>query len=346
MVKMRRVLIGLLLAVFTARGQDTNVRLTLEPVPPFPELRAAAAVAGIPLDGIVSAPATNPLAPGDALTALIALHQKGDRQTEWLVYFRVVPATNDPPGKPAKPEVIYNSLGDKFVFANSPVSFHIRTLGPFGDAKSMGSKSVAKGNDAQVSVNGAFLSLGLDQGAAAINRLCRAHGTNFNFWIAGRPPANQEAQKNQKLAAALKVTPEEKRALASWLPALMSYFQAVGETPDLDSIMWKVVSLPSMWSIVRHVGVTAEMSVDFDKVGPLTLPAKWGVPGGSPVFTLPVMVELNQQPALNATLLVTDPRPSLLASGGIIGFVAQNPHDDATYVTLRVISTRWDHGAP
>ena len=85
--------------------------------------------------------------------------------------------------------------------------------------------------------------------------------------------------------------------------------------------------------------------MDFDAVSQITLPAQWGVPDGSRVFTLPIRVELSQQPALNATLLVTDPRPSLLACGGIVGFVAQNPKNDEIYVTLRVISTRWSTGA-
>jgi hypothetical protein len=201
------------------------------------------------------------------------VHQKGNHRTEWLVYFQVVPATNDPPAKPPKPEVLYNSTGDKFEFAKSPVAFHIRTLGPYVDTESFWGKPVAKDNDAQVSVNGAYLGLGLDKGAAAINRMYREHGTNFNFWVTKRPPSDKEAQENQKIAAALQVTPEEKRTLAGWLPALMCYFEAVGRTPDLDTIMWKVVSLPSMWSIVRHVGVKAWMGLDFDNVGPLTLPA-------------------------------------------------------------------------
>jgi hypothetical protein len=344
-VKARCVLFPLLLAVFAASGQDTNLLLMLEPVPLFPELHAAATANGIPVDGIVPPTSTNTLSPGDSLTALIVLHQKGNHRTEWLVYFQVVPATNDPPAKPSKSRVIYNSTGDKFEFAKSPVVFHIRTLGPYVDTESFWGKPLAKDNGAQVSVNGTFLSLGLGKGAAAINRLYRAHGTNFNFWVTDRPPSNEEAQKNQKIAATLRVTPEEKRAMAGWFPALMCYFQAVGETPDLDTIMWKVVSLPSMWSVVRHVGVRAWMGMDFDNVCPLTLPAKWGVPGGSNVFTLPIMVELNQQPALNATLLVTDPRPSLLACGGIVGFVAQNPNDDQNFVTLRVISTRPGTGA-
>ena len=344
-VKATQVFFYLLLAVLTASGQDTNLLPMLKPVPLFPEVRAAATVNGIPVDGLAPAATNDTLAPGDSLTALITLHQKGNRQTEWLVYFQVVPATNEPPAKPPKPEVLYNSTGDKFEFARSPVIFHIRSLGPYAETESFWGKPVAGDNHAQVSVNGAYLSLGLDKGAAAISRVYRGNGTNFDFWAGKRPPAGKELQKNQKLAAALNLTPEEKRALAGWFPALMCYFQAVGETPDLDTIMWKVVSLPSMWSVVRHVGVKVWMGIDFDNVGPVKLPAKWGVPGGTKVFTLPIMVELNGQPTLDATLLVTDPRPSLLACGGIIGFVARNPNDDQNFATLRVISSRRGSGA-
>jgi len=345
MVKAARLLFGLLLAGVAASGQDTNLLSVLEPDALFPELRMAAAAEGVPLDGLVPAASTNRLAPGDSLTALITLHRKGNHRTEWLVYFQVVPATNDPPKNPPKPEVLYNSAGDKFEFARSPVTFHIRTLGPYADAASFWGKPVAKAKNAQVSVNAAFLSLGLDQGAAAINRLRRADCTNFNFWVSPWPPAARKAQENQKVAAEYHMTSEEKRALAGWFPTLMSYFQAVGETPDLDTILWKIVSLPSMWSIVRQAGVTVQMGLDFDHVSPLTVPARWGVPVGSAVFALPIKVELNQQPALDATLLVTDPRPALLACGGIVAFVALNPGDDQNYATLRVISTRWGASA-
>lgn len=343
----------LLLACLSASGQDSNLLSKLEPVPLFPELRTAATADAIPVAGIVPAAPTSELSPGDSLTALITLHQKGNRRTEWLVYFQVIALTNDSSAKPPKPEVLYNSVGDKFEFADSPVTFRIRTLGPFMEAASFSAagqmrvvgenrsgKPMVKDNTASASVNGTFLSLGLDQGAAVIHRLTLAHDTNFNYWVTDQPPSDKEMKKNQKLAAAFNLTPEEKRALAGWFPALMSYFTAVGETPDLDTIMWKVVSLPSVWSIVRHVGVTAWIGMDFDNVNPFNLPANWGLPDGSRVFTLPILLELNQQPALSATLFVTDPRPSLLACGGIVGFLARNPNDDENYLTLRVISTR------
>lgn len=268
------------------------------------------------------------------------MHQKGGLQTEWLVYFQVIATTNDPAEKTNKPEVLYNSMGDKFEFSNSPVTFHIRAIGPYTDYSSFWGKPVAKDNNASASVNGTFLGLGLERGTAVMHRLYAAHVTNFDFWVSDRPPRPKSVEKNQKLAASLNITPDERRALVAGFPALMSYFNAVGETPDLDGIMWKVVNLPSMWSIVQHVGVTAQIGMKLNKVDPITLPAGWKLPAGSNVFTLPIFIQLNHQPALNAVLFVTDPHPSFLTCGGIIGFLAWNPVNDEDYVTLRVISTR------
>jgi len=330
----------LLLAAFSAAANDTNLLSKLVAVPPFAEVRAKAATDGIPLDGITPGGPTNSLAPGDSLTALITLHQKGNRRTEWLVYFDVAAQTNNP-AKTNKPEVLYDSTGDKFVFSNSPVTFHIRSLGPYTDYDSFWGKPIAKDNSASASVNGTFLGLGLEGGAEAIRHIWTAHETNYDFWISGQPPPHKKVEKNQKIAAALNLTEEEKRALAEWQPMLMSYFEAVGETPDLDGIMWKVVNLPSMWSVVRRVGVTAWIGMDMDNVAPLALPASWKLSGATNVYALPVFVDLNQQPALKAALFVTDPHPAYLACGGIVGFVAWNPVDEENYVTLRVISTRW-----
>jgi hypothetical protein len=335
-------LIPLLLAACPAGAQVTNLFSKLEPVPLFPELRTTALSNAIAVDGISPGTASNSLSPGDSLTALITLHQTGNRRTQWLVYFQVVPPTNhSTPGQPDKPEVLYNSTGDEFEFSNSPVKFHIRTIGPYAETTSFWGKPVVKDDSANTSVNGAYLGLGLDKGAAVMQRLNLAHATNFNFWVADKPPSAKDVQKNQKLAAEFKITEQEKRSLASWVPTLTSYFEAVGETPDLETIMWKIVNLPSMWSVVRHVGVTATITMDMEKVSPLSLPAGWKVPGGTGVFTLPFRIELNRQPALNATLFVTDPHPSLLACGGIMGFVAMDPADNDIYLTLRVISTRW-----
>ena len=334
------VLILLLAAPLCSRGQSTNLLSRLEPIPPFPELQAAAKAAGIPLEGMSSD--NNSLAPGNSITALITLHQKGNRLSQWLVYFEVVDGTNDT--KPEKPMVLYNSLGDKFEFVRSPITFNIRTIGPYLDSESFWGNPVPKDKQASADADGAFLSLGLDKGAATIYRLKLAEAgtaaTNFELWAWGKAPPASKAAKNRKLAAMLHVTGEEERAVAAWYPALSSYFDSVGQTPSLESIMLKVVHLPSLWSIVKHASITAYIGINPNGIHPLALPAQWNLPGHAPVYTLPMFIRLNNQPALNATLLVTDPRAPLLACGGIVGFVAENPVDSENYMILRVISAR------
>ena len=335
------ILLFALTPILSAIGRDTNLLSRLEPVPPFLELRAVAKTNDISLEGIGPLASTNVM-PGDSLTALITLHQKRNHLTQWLVYFEVVAPSNRPASRPAKPVVLYNSMGDKFELPNVPVAFRIRTIGPYVNSASIWGAPMPKDNYGRASVNGIFLSLGLEAGMAALYRLNplmqKTGATNFDLEVTEKLPSAATVKENQKFADLLHVTPQEKTALAVGGPALMSYFEAVGQTPSLGEIMWKVISLPSVWSIVKHRGVTASLDFDNDDIRPVPLPPGWNLPGQSPVYSLPLSLALNEKPALYVTLIVTSPNPSLVACGGIVGFVAQNPNDDEDYLLLRIIS--------
>jgi hypothetical protein len=341
-VKKFLVLFLLLAARFCGAEPETNLISRLEPIPPFPEIQKAARTMRIPLAGMKPGTDTNTLAPGNSITALITLHQKGHHLTQWLVYFEVVAGTNS--AKPEKPMALYNSMGHKFEFVGSPATFSIRTVGPYVDSDSFWGNPVPKDKRANASIDGSFLALGLDKGAAAIYRVnqdkYKDESTNFDFFVSPKPPGTREIARNRKLAVALQITPAEERALAAWYPAIFSYFSSVGETPNLETILLKVLNFPSLWSIVKHGGITAGIWFDMDDVRPITLPSHWNLPGNAPAYTLPMSVELNKQPAIKATLLITDPHPPLLACGGIVGFIAVNPTDSQNYMTLRVISAR------
>ncbi|HEV2318748.1 MAG TPA: hypothetical protein VGV18_03300, partial [Verrucomicrobiae bacterium] len=324
-----------------ALGQNTNLLARLAPVPPLPQMRAVAKTNDIPLTGIGPITATNVL-PGESLTALITLHQKRNRLTQWLVFFEVI--SNRPPSEAAKPVTFYNSMGDKFEFPKAPVAFRIRTIGPYVNSASIWGAPVPKDNYGRASVNGTFLALGLDQCMAALCRMdpliVRIGASNINLLVSANLPPAATIKKNQKFAALLRITPQEKSALATAGPTLMSYFNAVGETPSLDEIMWKVISLPSVWSIVKHRGITASLNFDVHNIRPVPLPSGWNLPGHGEVYAFPLSVTLNERPALYVTLIITSPIPSLVACGGIVGFVAQNPDDDQNYLTLRVVSAQ------
>jgi hypothetical protein len=332
------VFILLLAAPFCSNGQPTNLLSRLTPIPPFLELQAAARAAGIPLDGMSATTNTGGLSPGNSVTALITLHQKGNRLSQWLVYFEVVPTPRGKDLKPAKPLVLYTSMGGRFEFASIPATFCIRTIGPYQNV----GDPVARDKSTLVSIDGGFLGLGMDKGAAVICRLNhtseKTYVTNFDFRISGKPFSAARTNRNHQMAAKLHITPGEERAMASGEPALDSYFSSVSETPSLDGIMMKVVDFPSLWSILKNGGITPRFGMRVKQIAPISL--QWNLPTRATVYQLPIFLTLNGRPAINAALLVTDPRPPLLACGGIVGFEAEDPDDSENYLTFRIISAR------
>lgn len=344
------VLLGvvLLAARLCDAGGASNFVAKLEPVAPFPAVRAVAKADEIPLEGIDPPGRADVLCPGDSVTALITLHEKGRRRTQWLVYFQATNDSKEASAEQSDPMVMYTSTGRKFEFAESPASIRVRTIGPFTEPNSKRSPPAFNDKSARVSVNKAFLSLGLDGGAAAIIRWARAGqkaGTNFIscFSFAPKPFASSEIEHNQKLAARLQVTPDEERSVVGWIPALMCYFSTVEQTPNLKTILLKVLNMPSLWSFIRNRGMNVFMGIDHDDVSPFS-PVGWGLPSSSPVYALPTTLSINDHEALALTMIVAPPRPPLLACGGIIGLLAENPEDAENYMTIRIISAHGGSG--
>src|SRR5678816_982988 len=120
----------------------------------------------------------------------------------------------------------------------------------------------------------------------------------------------------------------------------MSYVHLVQETPGLDGLFYKVVKLPSVWSVVRHLGVSPSVQLEKKYVAP-TPASNWNL-GETPCYTFPLAVRINDQPALVTTLVVAPAHPPLLECGGIVGLLAEKPEDKNTYLILRIISAR--HG--
>jgi hypothetical protein len=316
----------------------------LEAIPPFPSVRAAAKAKGIPFEGIDPIRRTQALFPGDSATALVTLHKKGREPTQWLICFQAAAESKAREGEAPHPETLYTSTGGKLMFAWHPAMLTIRTIGPFTAPGSSRRAPSLNDRSARITVNQTFLALGLDQAAAVLHRVFNSRPptngpTKFGFGISSKPFTSQQISRGRRVAAWWRITPEQERALAGGVPALLSFFNTVQKTPELESILLKVLSRPSIWSIVGHLGVSVNLAIGQpkDRVGPLHL-ADWGHPADSRLFSLPVEVLINKHHALTLTLVVTAPHPPLLTCGGIAGFLAENPDRQDNYLTLRVIS--------
>jgi hypothetical protein len=304
---------------------------------PCGDLVAAAEARKIPLSGIDPAGAPGVLTAGDSFTAIVTLCEKDGKRTQWLLYLCALPS--DPgqaSGKPRNPMVLYSARSNRFEFASSPAPVRLQTLGPFKGNSSKPAKIKEPSED--FTLDKGFLSLGLDQAVATVHRAIQAKETG-RFWFGPQPPNAGQMDEARRVAERLQLTMEEERALAGGIPALFSFFDVVQHTEGLEDILLKVVRKPSLWSVIRHVGVSVNLRIEVKNMVPAN-PAPWGSLAGSPMYYFPLMLDLNGQLALKVTFVVTSPRPPLLASGGIIGMLAEKPGDNETYLTLKIVSAR------
>ena len=296
-----------------ARGELPS---KLKPVDTCSVLLAAAMTNHIAMTQVDPSSETNTWREGDSATILGTLSLK-KTQAQWLL---TVEAAAPVPQKESakKPAPLVVHLFDTPVtFESKPVPARLRMLGPFPVS---GSLKQIKPEDQKTRLwlNESFLGVGLDQAAAVIARRFHAASTNSG--------------------ADANLTQEEKRAISGAVPTLMSYFEIVEHTEGLEDLLFKLVKMPSLWSIVRHRGV--EASLHIDKEASRANPTDWNLPASVPVYYLPCTFMLNEQPAVKITMVVTSPHPPLLICGGVIALLAEKPGDNETYMTLRVISAR------
>ncbi len=308
----------------------------LVPEPPGLAVIATARTNQIPLDSFTNPTTGTNLVPGDSITALVTMHERNAARLEWLIYVRLVASTNSAAARTNQPFTLYSSRGTKLEFPTSPVSATVRTLGPLSDAPSGHKVPKPKDKQEAFALDEGLLGLGLDNAAVAIVRL-RGTQVKGNLSFGSVAPLADKAAENRRLTDAVGLSPAEERALAGALPALMSFFELVQHTEGLEDLLYKIVDLPSIWSIAWHLGVRVDMRFVAEEISS-TKVVDWGLPGAPEAFYFPVAVTLNKHPALKVTLVVTRPVPPLLACGGVLGFVAERPNHPDIYLTLRIIS--------
>jgi hypothetical protein len=215
-------------------------------------------------------------------------------------FFQVAADSMKSPSNHPAPTVLYTSIGNKFEFARSSAMLDVRTIGPFAEPNSARKQPKLRDNTGRIRVNETFLGLGLNRATAVIRCMYDLRGqqqdTNaFHFGVSSKAFSSSQISRGQKMVARMRMTPEEERALAGGLPALISYFETIQQTPDLDSILRRVLSMPSFWalakSLVKHGGVSPRIAIASpeDRVGPLSL-SQWDLPFPSQPYSLPVEV--------------------------------------------------------
>jgi hypothetical protein len=329
----------LLLLSGTVFAEFNPLLSKIHATPPCPEVLAAARANEIPVDQIDSLAETKKLHPGDSITALITLNEKGKRCTQWLLYLKV--STNDKPASSnadaaarTSTRTVYASTGGKLEFRSQPVPVTLRTLGPF-DASPRKRSIKPHDKTAHFALDEGFLALGLDNAAVAVSRLKQTK-VKGSFSFSDHPFSEADIARNREATRAVQLTSDEQRALAGAGPALNSYLHIVQRTEGLSDILIELIDLPSMWSLVRK-GVNVQFRFLNEHLGPVDDSA-WNLT--LPIYSVPTALEINKHRALNITFVATAARPPLLPCAGVVALLAEKPRDKDTYLTLRILSAR------
>lgn len=317
----------------------TNVVAKLVAVPPCAPLVNAARTNQISLDGIDDYTSSTNLYPGDSLSLLVTLFEKKAQQTQWLLHVTVVePTAKELAAKPEPPMKVTTIRSNKLEFASSPTWMSLRTLGPFAEATPKRKPPKTEDHLERFSANKGFLSLGLDRSAAIMMRLDEM--TRQAAMAETNKPAIKPVEgKKKDVNELLNLSNEDERVLYGMGPAMSSFFSIVEHTSGLEKILFQLVNLPSVWSMVWHVGVRADLQLP---AGPIVARSAndWGLHATNSSYYIPIALTLNKQPALNVTMVAAPPQPPLLTCAGIVGILAETPGDKEQYMTIRVISAK------
>jgi hypothetical protein len=299
-----------------ARAQPLTTVLTVPPAPtePAPLLAAAAATAQAPLTLVTIAGAGNARV-GDEVTASVVLRD-GARTRHWLVHLRIAePTSKEIAAHPPQTRTMTATSGRVYSFATGGgLAVDIQTLGP-AEAGQTRPPAVKR---ARAFVSPDLLAIGLDQSCRAMLQLAADHKT--------------DAPGAQKLSES------DERAVLGFFPALMTFFQTVEKSPGLRDILWDLIEKPSVWSFVKRRGIDLGLQLGDNSVAIAALPA-WQGPA-LPQYRMSFELKINDVPAVECSLFVTQPIPPLLTTAGIIGIVAQPPGKPEKQLEIRLVGSR------
>ncbi len=292
-------------------------------VPPLPVVVAYAASHQIAIDGIdVPEPSATGRV-GDSITALVVFRE-GSRSKQWLIQFRIATPTvkevSDNP--PTWVTMTATTSGRKYQFGSGAVlALDIRTVGPFIE----GQNAPANEKQSRAFIGPDLLGMGLDGSCRAMLKL--------NAAVALAKTATPASAGSP---APIILSEEDEREYLGCFPALLAFFQSVQATPGLREILWEITDKPSVWSIIKHGG---KINATLNGGGDVTVagPEGWTV-AGSALYRFPLLIELNETPALQCTLLVTSPQPPLLTCAGIVGIAAEPPGNKDKRLDVRIIA--------
>lgn len=281
---------------------------------------------------------------GDELTFVVSL-KDGDRLKQWVLAAKTAELSEaDQQLPPLKPYVRYTSTGTELKFEGRRAAIEMTLIGPMSPGQGEDTVFKPETKRRRLLVNADYLELGF-RGAAdhvlALREINakRPREERFETRMGNRPFPPEEVKANQARAAELGLSAADERAFYGSVPALLEFFNLIMKTPGLRDILKEVIDV-SWWSLLTNGGKThvrleyvSQRIQKLDNVRP-----------DLPQYAFPVLVMVNEKPAMAVVLVVTEPRAPFATTAGVIAIHAGRPYDNQPQLTVRLVGSRYAGG--
>lgn len=115
----------------------------------------------------------------------------------------------------------------------------------------------------------------------------------------------------------------------------VALLQVVQEDSVLAPLLWEVIEKPSLWSVLGNLGARVVLRPSYHGVTETVCP----VPGRyESTWRLPMSLQVNEVPALEMDLLVTESTPPYALGGGLLGASARHPREPGLEFSILLLS--------
>ncbi len=258
---------------------------------------------------------------------------------QWVVRLETVAPPEDFRREQIAHTVLYASSGDKIEFSSATEFLNISTLGPYV-VKLKSNKGKWKENEIlshRTRVPRDYLRLGFDKlGEFSLKFQNENEGApSFDISAAGEPFPEEVIEETKRALSERGITKEHLTPVFGFAPAIQSFFGIIQSTPGISDILRDIVDRPSVFSLI-----TNGVAFGFQGIGgEVTLedPKKWNLDSDTPCYRIPVVMLLNDKPALEILLIVTSPSGGLEICAGVVGVIVHTPKNRDKKMMVRII---------
>lgn len=331
------IFLGLFAALAGGRARAGDVNPLL-PITPFPDTVSFAASHGLPLSGI--ALGDGGLArKGDEVTLLVTRY-RGSVAEQWIARLRADDLTDKERNETRPDAITYSGTGRALRYGFTPTALQVAFAGPFraGAASGRTGSAVAE-KDKRLIENAQFLNYGLDEFCRVQLKEMRLRNEGVlqgpGMYYSSSPPSPAVLANSKRIEALLHLTAEEDRITGGcWYP-LSSFVDAVTSVTDFELVVFRVLDLPSVWSILKHGGVFSGWN--FGRYASEASP--YGSTG-LPLYRFSLQLNMNGEPALKAVAAVVAPRPPFEVCAGLAGIYLERPSNPTQRMFIQVVAAR------